>query len=319
MKNLVIVTLLVVATIGQVFGQATREQISVADREISKAGIELKKAEKSFESEKAKKLAELKRDYRKTEIAGNRSENKTEIDAALKATKKLQSQIDSISALTANANMYAKQTELKKWQDKKTELLAQFMEVKASKKTLANADTTKSAKSDPVALNIKKKSAKADDSSDEEAATKPAKEPKEKADIYDRKIPTEVNRIDYKQRERSYDLRGSDLLLTKIEQNINSAISPGGQEGGYKVIFDNQYIEPVDFKVFRLNGEQYTSVMINPGVKRIKYFLPGKYVVQFYVAGKPSGAPRPLTIDGKTYDYNGESCFNFAYMPRFAN
>lgn len=319
MKNLVIVALLVVATIGQVLGQVTKEQISVADREISKAEVNFKKAEKSFESQKAKKIAELKRDYRRAEIAGNRSENKEEIDAALKATKRLQSQIDSVSASTANADMYAKRTELKKWQDKKTELTAKFLEVKDSKKTMANADTVTSAKSDPVALNIKKKSAKADDSSDEEAAAEPAKEPKEKADIYDRKVPTEVNRVDYKQRERSYDLRRSDLALTKIEQNINSAISPGGQESGYKVIFDNQYIEPVDFKVFRLNGEQYTSVMINPGVKRIKYFLPGKYVVQFYVAGKPSGAPRPLTIDGKTYDYNGESCFNFAYMPRFAN
>ncbi|QQG52392.1 MAG: hypothetical protein HY931_03650 [Candidatus Falkowbacteria bacterium] len=317
MKNLVIVALLVVATIGQVFGQATREQIAIADREISKAEVSFKKAEKSFDSQKAKKIAELKRDYRKQEIAGNRSENKTEIDAALKATKKLQSQIDSVNALTANADMYAKKAELKKWQDKKAELLAQFLEVKDSKKTLANADTTKSAKSDPVALNIKKKSAKADDSSDEETAAKPAKEPKEKADIYDRKIPTEVNRIDYKQRDRSYDLRRDDLVLTKIEQNINSAISPGGQEGGYKVIFDNMYIEPVDFKVFRSNGEQYTSVMVKPGVKRTKYLLPGVYFVHFYVAGKPSGLPCKLTIDGKTYDYDGESCFNFAYMPRF--
>jgi hypothetical protein len=317
MKKIVILMLLVVATISQVFGQATREQISVADREISRASIELKKAERDFDSQKAKKVAELKRNYRKTEIAGNRSENKTEIDAALKATTKIKNQIDSVFKLTANADMYQKQQALKKWQDKKAELLAQFTEVKTSKKTLANADTTKSAKSDPVALNIKKKSAKADDPSDEETAAKPAKEPKEKVDIYDRKIPTEVNRIDYKQRERSYDLRRDDLVLTKIEQNINSTISPGGQEGGYKVIFDNQYIEPVDFKVFRLNGEQYTAIMIDPGIRSIKYFLPGKYVVRFYVSGKESGAPRPLTIDGKTYDYKGESCFNFAYMPRF--
>jgi hypothetical protein len=310
MKKIVILTLLVAATIGQLFSQVTREQIAVADREISRAEVNFKKAERAFDSQKAKQLAELKRDYRKQEIAGNRSQSKTEIDAALKATTKIKNQIDSVSALTANADMYVKQTELKKWQDKKAELLAQFTEVKASK--------TATAKSDPVKLDIKKKD-KAENSADTTKVAKAAKEPKPEPDIYDRKVPTEVNRVDYKQRERSYDLRRSDLVLTKIEQNINSAISPGGQEGGYKVIFDNMYIEPVDFKVFRISGEQYTSVMIDPGVRRTKYLLPGKYYVQFYVSGKQSGAPRPLTIDGKTYDYKGESCFNFAYMPRFAN
>jgi hypothetical protein len=320
MKNLVIMALVLVASMSQVFSQATREQISVADREIGKASIELKKAEKSFESQKAKQLAKFKSDYRKQEIIGNRSENKNEIAAALKVTTKIKSQIDSVSASTANANVYQAQQSLQKWQNKKTELLAQFTEVKPSKKSeTAKADTTKLAKSAPVKLEIKKKADKAENTSDEEIAIKPVKEEKEKPDVYDRKIPTEVRRVSYNRRDRSYDLRRDELVLAKVEQNINSAISPGAPEGGYKVIFDNQYIEPVNFVLRSLNSSVRKAIMISPGVRQTKYLLPGKYVVEFYVSGRLSGAPRPLTIDGQTSDYQGETCFGFVYMPRFAN
>jgi hypothetical protein len=301
MKKIVILILVVVATIGQVLAQATREQIAVADREISRAEVDFKKAERDFKSQKAKQLANLNRSSKKWMNVHERSESKTEISTAKDSIESLQHRIDSVSALTADANMYAKQKSLQKYKDERTKLLAQFLEIKSSEKTVVtnSADTTKLAKAEPAA--------------------KPAKATKEKADIYDRKIPTEVNRIDYKQRGRSYDLRRDDLVLTKIEQNINSAISPGGQEGGYKVIFDNQYVEPVNFVLRSINGSARKAIMVSPGIRQTKYLFPGKYVVEFYVNGRLSGAPRPLTIDGQTSDYQGETCFGFVYMPRFAN
>lgn len=314
MRNLVILAVLVVATMSQVFAQ-TSAQLNLADREVSKAEVAVKKAEKNFSSEKAKQLAELKRDLRRQEIIGERADTKDGIAAAAAKIKSLKAQIDSVSALTADKKMYESQQVLKSAESQRDSLKKAFLALKPVDKK--NETKKVSAESDPVALNIKKKSAKTDNSSDEEAVAKPAKEPKEKTDIYDRRIPTEVNRVDYNQRERSYTLRREDLVLSQIEKNISSAISPGASEGGYKVIFDNMYIEPVNFMLTAANGSARKAVMVDPGVRQTKYLLPGKYLVTFYVDGRPSGQPRNLVIDGQTCDYKGEACFGFVYMPRF--
>src|SRR5680860_74651 len=295
MKNLVILALLVVATIGQGFSQTMKEKINLTESQIKEISSDLKRSEKNFKSGKAKQLAELKRDYRKWQIAGSRSDDKTEIANALKATTRLQSQIDSINALTSNEEIDAQRDFLKSWQDKKAELIAQFMEVKSSKKTaLANStDITKL------------------------VALKPAKELKEKADIYDRRIPTEVTNLHYGRRTRSQELQVNDLVLVTVANNMNHAIIPTVSEGGLRVIFDNMYVEPVSFIVRAVNGIARKPIVVDQGKREAHNLLPGKYTVELYINGHISGAPRLLTIDGQTASYKGELCFGFVYAPRF--
>jgi len=311
MKNLVILVLVIVAIASQVFGQTKKEKIDLVESQIKTVSSDLKKSEKDFERSKAKQLAEWKKELRGWQIRGSRSDNKDEIATALKATTQLKSQIDSLTALKSNDAIDAQREFLESWKGKKNELMAQFVEADASEKVAEAKPKPTSTSVDSLKLAAKaaKEAAK--------EAEKEAREEKEKLATYDRAIPTEVRRVSYNRRNNSHDLRGNEIVLAQIEQNINSAISPGAPQGGYKVIFDNMYITPVNFIVKSTGGMARKAIVLGSNVRQTEFLLPGKYTVELYVNGRLSGCPRPLVIDGQSCTYQGETCFGFVYAPRF--
>jgi len=305
MKNLVILVLVIVAIASQVFGQTKKEKIDLVESQIKTVSSDLKKSEKDFERSKAKQLAEWKKELRGWQIRGSRSDNKDEIAAALKATTQLKSQIDSLTALESNEEIDAQKLFLQNWQDKKNELIAQFVEADASEKVAT------------AAKNNAKTGNQGNDAVKKEKVAKATKEPKEKADIYDRRIPTEVTNLHYGRRSRSFDLQREDTMLEKVKNNLPVSKS-SSSDVEFKVILHNMYISPVEFRIFFSNGKQYTSFMVFPGKKQVEsFFLPDAYTVRFFVNGRETGSSIVIHIDGNIRKYDNEECGNYVYMSRF--
>jgi len=137
----------------------------------------------------------------------------------------------------------------------------------------------------------------------------------------DQTIPKEMGKLTKSRRQNSNVIRREELVLVKIENNIGgtgAAINPNDEATGYKVIFDNKYSLSTTFALVPLNGGEKLSINLAPRTRADSYVLPGKYLVEFYVNGrKRDELTSPLTIDGTSHQYEGESCFGFVYKSRF--
>ena len=114
-------------------------------------------------------------------------------------------------------------------------------------------------------------------------------------------IPREMSCITKRRRERSNVIRRQELVLSKIEGNLNSTVNPGVSEGGYKVIFDNKYSLNTTFILLGVDGGQRLAVSLAGKTKERHYILPGRYVVEYYVAGRKMNEVGRLTIDGEAH------------------
>lgn len=285
-KMFMFLVLMVVATIGQsVFAQ---NSINLVERQIKAASADVDRSTKKFELEKSRKIAELTREVKHKTAVGLRANTSKGRESAANTLKKLNAQIDSVSKLPTNAEVQTK-----------TKLLANLQQ---QQKALSEAQ-----------LAIQSKPTLIKDSTP--GSVKESK--KTVVDPYDRSIPTRLTKLDRNQRSRSHSTRLDELVIAKVEQNINAILVPAGQTGGYKVVFDNMYTQTVDFKVVSINGIIREPIVLDPGTKQVEYLLPGKYRVEFYVNGHMSGQPRTLTIDGQTCSYKGIDCFGYVYMPKF--
>lgn len=124
-------------------------------------------------------------------------------------------------------------------------------------------------------------------------------------------IPTELTALEKTRRQRANTLKREAMVMEKINQNISSV----DVSKGYKVILDNQYYMPVTFAFSSLNGGERTAFNLGSGKKTTVYLLPGTYEVAFLDGGSQIGITQKMTIDGQKRVYQGEECFNFAYMP----
>lgn len=130
-------------------------------------------------------------------------------------------------------------------------------------------------------------------------------------------VPREMSCITKRRRERSNVIRREELVLSKIEGNLNSTVNPGVSEGGYKVIFDNKYSLNTTFILLGVDGGQRLAVSLAPKTKERHYVLPGIYLVEAYVSGRKVGQARRLTVDGEAHSYETEPCFGFVYKERY--
>lgn len=130
-------------------------------------------------------------------------------------------------------------------------------------------------------------------------------------------IPREMSCVTKRRRERSNVIRRQELVLSKIEGNLNSTVNPGVSEGGYKVIFDNKYSLNTTFILLGVDGGQRLAVSLAGKTKERHYILPGRYVVEYYVAGRKMNEVGRLTIDGEAHFYETEPCFGFVYKARY--
>ncbi|MFA6514093.1 MAG: hypothetical protein WCT50_02245 [Patescibacteria group bacterium] len=288
-KMLVVLVLMVVVTVGQSFAQG----LASVERQIKKAKSELAQAEKKFEVEKTRKVFSLQREAKQQTLIGSRADDANKRDAAGILVKKLNEQADSVSKLVVTADQKVK------------DLTKALYEVQQEKIQLT-------AQSKPTKLNISAK-----DSTATVPTTTPMITKTPKADPMDRSIPTRLSRLNRNQRSRSHSTRLDELVITKVEENLNAAINPSGRQSGYKVIFDNMYVEPVNFIARQVGGIGEFSTMIPPKSMEVNYLLPGVYMIEIYINGRRSGEPRKMTIDGQEKKYQGMSCFNYAVAPRF--
>lgn len=279
--------LMVVAIVGQVLAQ----DLASVERQIKKAKSELAQAEKKFEVEKTRKVFSLQREAKKQTIIGSRANDAKKRDEASILVKQLNYQADSVSKLVVTADSKVK------------DLTKALYDLQQQKIKLALA-----AQSEPTKLNISAK---------DSTPIVPAAITKTKADPCDRAIPTRLTKLDRNQRVRGFESRLDELVIAKVENNLNVAVNPSGQNSGYKVIFDNMYVEPVNFIARAVNGIGEFSSMIPPKSMETEYLLPGVYMVEIYINGRMSGQPRKMTIDGQERKYKGMSCFNYAAAPRF--
>ncbi len=130
-------------------------------------------------------------------------------------------------------------------------------------------------------------------------------------------VPREMSCITKRRRQRSNAIRREELVLSKIEGNLNSAINPAGSEGGYKVIFDNKYSLNTTFILKAVDGGQRLAVSLAGKTKERHYVLPGIYAVEYYVAGRKVNEVDRLSIDGEIHYYETEPCFGFVYKARY--
>ena len=225
-------------------------------------------------------------------MKGLRSNDPAEREAAALTVKSLNSQIDSISKIETSADIQAITKTLYELQQRKIVIFNEELAAKIAKSDINIATTAK----------------------DEPA---PAVAEEKQDDPYDRKIPTRLTKLNRNQRSRSHEVRVDELVISQIENNISSQMTPAGQNGGYKVIFDNMYSQPVNFIARSTSSSVKVALVVEPGVMRTKYMLPGKYMVEIYINGRLSGKPMPMTIDGQECDYKGIACFNYAFAPKF--
>lgn len=125
-------------------------------------------------------------------------------------------------------------------------------------------------------------------------------------------VPDEITSFEKHARRRANVIKREDLVLKKIKNNISSTeVIPSG----YKVILNNEYYCPITFAVNSMDGGENTSFNLRSKEKLNVYLLPGVYLVSFLRGGTQIGFSVRMTIDGQKRVYQGEECFNFAYMP----
>lgn len=129
-------------------------------------------------------------------------------------------------------------------------------------------------------------------------------------------IPREMRVITKNRRQRSNIVRREELVLSKIEGNIKQ-VKAESSEGGYKIIFDNQYSLNTTFILRGVDGGQRLSVSVAPKTKERHNVIPGNYLVEYYVGGRKSSTVSKLTVDGEIHYYETEPCFGFAYKSRY--
>lgn len=130
-------------------------------------------------------------------------------------------------------------------------------------------------------------------------------------------IPKEMRASTKNRRQRSNVVRREELVLSKIESNINQQVAPASSGGGYKIIFDNQYSLNTTFVLKGIDGGQRLAVSVAPRTKERHFVVPGNYLVEYYVGGRKSPSVTKLTVDGETHYYETEPCFGFAYKSRY--
>jgi hypothetical protein len=130
-------------------------------------------------------------------------------------------------------------------------------------------------------------------------------------------IPREMRVITKNRRQRSNVVRREELVLSKIESNLNQSVIPTSTEGGYKIIFDNQYSLNTTFILRGVNGGSKLAVSIAPKQKERHYVIPGNYLVEYYVGGRKLSTVSKLTVDGEVAYYESEPCFGFVYKSRY--
>ncbi len=135
-------------------------------------------------------------------------------------------------------------------------------------------------------------------------------------------IPKEMGNVTVHRRLNSNVVRRQEMVIGKIENNLNGtsvSVAPTDTgmitSAGYKVIFHNYYYDNVNFRVEPLNGGDRTSYTLKSGGKEVHYLIPGSYLIHYYSAGTELCSPQIMTIDGQVRSYEGEPCYNFAYMP----
>lgn len=132
-------------------------------------------------------------------------------------------------------------------------------------------------------------------------------------------IPREITRRPAIRRHRSNVLRREEMVLTKIENNLNqsssetTAYEPSQTEtNGLKVIFDNKYYRSITFFLYPLDGGERIAVTTAAKNREVHYLIPGKYRVETAINNQVDTRRSTfLTIDGQTHYFEGESCFGF--------
>ncbi|MDD2354196.1 MAG: hypothetical protein PHX76_02325 [Patescibacteria group bacterium] len=124
-------------------------------------------------------------------------------------------------------------------------------------------------------------------------------------------VPRELSYYRKLRRSRANEIRREELVLEKIENNINQRIEGGAVEGGYKVIFDNKYSQNVTFILRALDGSQRFAISLAPRTKERHYILPGSYQVEGIISGRRLRDVSYLNIDGEQHYYETEPCFGF--------
>ncbi len=134
---------------------------------------------------------------------------------------------------------------------------------------------------------------------------------------YDTKleIPREMKSVQKKRRQNSNVIRREELVLSKIETNLET-VAPNGNPIGYKIILDNKYSLSTTFYLHPTDGGEKKAIAISPRTKEAHYLLPGVYIVETYTNGHQDGPPRRLTIDGQVHNYETETCFGFVSKSR---
>lgn len=124
-------------------------------------------------------------------------------------------------------------------------------------------------------------------------------------------VPDELTILEKDRRLRANVLKRESMVIEKVKKNLSSL----DVSEGYKVIFDNQYSEPITFSLKPKDGGEKTAVHLRPKEIQRIYLVPGSYVVSFLNGGAIIGRPVDMNIDGQKKFYRGEECFAFAYMP----
>jgi hypothetical protein len=288
-KMMLVLVLMVVATVGQLLAQ----DLASVNRQIKKTEADVTKAEKKFEVEKSRKIFSLQREIKNQTLISSRADDTKRRDEVNLVIIRLNGQVDSVKGLkkVADPEVKAISKELYDLQQKQATLLNAAKE-QQSKIVTATATAKDSSRKVPVVV-------------------------KTPVNPCDRSIPTRLTKLDRNQRNRSHETRLDELVIAQVENNVKATFDPASQQSGYKVVFDNMYTQPVNFIVRASGGIGRVSLVVEPGVIRTKYLLPGNYTVEVYVNGILSGQSRPMKIDGQECDYKGMACFGYVYMPRF--
>ena len=130
-------------------------------------------------------------------------------------------------------------------------------------------------------------------------------------------VPRELSVLSKNRRQRANFVRREELVLSKIEGNINQQIDGGSEGGGYKVIFDNKYSLNVTFILRSVDGGERLAVSLAPRTKERHYVIPGKYLVETIISGRKSPIVHELNIDGQKHYFEGEPCFGLVSRSRY--
>lgn len=128
-------------------------------------------------------------------------------------------------------------------------------------------------------------------------------------------IPREMRVVTKNRRLRANEVRREDLVISKIENNLNSAISPTADKSGYQIILDNKSPHLVTFMLRGIKGGESVSFTLSPRTKERHAVVPDVYFVDFFVNGRKvqTQEVNKMTIDGQVRYYEGEPTFGYAY------